>query len=116
MTQKRLTPIAQNLRPASTEAETRLWRHLRNRQLAGHKFRRQHPIGAHIADFACEQARLVIELDGGHHADKIEADARRTESLEAAGYRVLRFWNSDVLQNTRGVLEAIRLALLNATP
>ncbi|RJF90777.1 endonuclease domain-containing protein [Sphingomonas cavernae] len=115
MTQKRLTPAARNLRRSATEAEARLWHHLRNRQLEGFKFRRQYPIGAHIADFACEQARLVIELDGGHHADQIDADTLRTRSLEAAGYHVLRFWNTDVLNNTSGVLEAIREELFTAT-
>lgn len=110
MTQKRLTPISRKLRRASTDAETRLWSRLRNRQLSGFKFRRQMPIGNHVADFACEEARLVIELDGGQHADNA-ADAARTAATEAAGYHVLRFWNHDVLGNTDGVLEEIARTL-----
>jgi len=106
MKHKRPTPIARKLRRASTEAETRLWHHLRNRQLLGFKFRRQAPIARHVADFACEQARLVVELDGGQHADNA-ADAARTAAIEAAGYHVLRCWNHDVLANTDAVLEEI---------
>jgi very-short-patch-repair endonuclease len=106
MNRKRLTPIARKLRRASTEAEARLWHHLRNRQLLGFKFRFQMPIGRHVADFACEQARLVIELDGGQHTDR-PADAARTAAIEALAYHVLRFWNHDVLANTDGVLEEI---------
>jgi BirA family biotin operon repressor/biotin-[acetyl-CoA-carboxylase] ligase len=110
MNKKRLTPIARTLRRASTDAETRLWHHLRNRRLLGFKFRQQAPIGRHVADFACEQARLVIELDGGQHADSA-TDAERTAAIEAAGYHVLRFWNHDVLANTDGVLEEIARTL-----
>lgn len=102
------------LRRRATEAETRLWAHLRNRQLEGAKFRRQHRIGRHVADFACEAARLVIECDGGQHTP--EADAPRTAAIEAAGWHVLRFWNNDVLQNTEGVLEEIRRTLRAAQP
>lgn len=114
MTHKRLTPIARKLRGASTDAEIRLWSHLRNRRLLGFKFRRQMPLGNHIADFACEQARLVIELDGGQHSDST-SDAARTAALEAAGYQVLRFWNHDVLANTGGVLEEIARTLAAAS-
>ena len=112
MTEKRLTPAARNLRRASTEAEQRLWRHLRSRQLEGAKFVRQFMIGPHIADFACRDAHLVIELDGGQHCEAV--DAPRTAAIEAFGYRVIRFWNNDVLENTEGVLEAIRQELLLA--
>ncbi|HVL79264.1 MAG TPA: endonuclease domain-containing protein [Sphingomicrobium sp.] len=112
MTNKRLTPVARRLRRGSTDAERRLWRHLRSRQLEGAKFVRQFPIGPHVADFACRTAHLVIELDGGQHSP--DADAARTEIIEAFGYRVIRFWNNDVLQNTDGVLEAIRQELLLA--
>lgn len=110
MKHKRLTPIARTLRRASTDAEARLWYHLRNRRLFGFKFRQQAPIGRHVADFACQQARLVIELDGGQHADSA-ADAARTAAIEAAGYQILRFWNHDVLANTEGVLEEIARTL-----
>jgi very-short-patch-repair endonuclease len=112
MTEKRLTPIARNLRQRSTDAERRLWRHLRSRQLEGAKFVRQFPIGSFVVDFACRSAHLAIELDGGQH-NQI-ADATRSEIIEAFGYRIIRFWNNDVLQNTDGVLEAIRAELLNA--
>jgi len=110
MTEKRLTPAARKLRRASTEAEARLWSLIRARQIEGAKFIRQFPIGPHIADFACREARIVIELDGGQHADNA-ADAARTALIEAYGYTVLRFWNNDVLANTDGVLEELRRAL-----
>src|SRR5205814_10558718 len=100
------------LRGRSTDAEERLWRHLRSRQLEGVKFVRQFPIGPHVADFACRDAHLAIELDGGQHSP--ETDAARTEIIKAFGYRVLRFWNNDVLANTEGVLEVIRQELLLA--
>ena len=110
MTEKRLTPIARKLRRASTDAENRLWHHLRARQLEGAKFKRQFPIDRHIADFACPAAHLVVELDGGQHSKAV--DAERTAAIEASGYRVIRFWNNDVLENTDGVLEVIRNELL----
>src|SRR3546814_9059376 len=105
---KPLTDLARTLRQNATEAEQRLWHHLRAGRLEDHKFRRQAPIGRHIADFLCEKSRLIIELDGGQHADQAEADQRRTQSLESSGYTVLRFWNNDVLQNTQGVLDKNR--------
>lgn len=108
MTQ-RLTPVARKLRRASTVAERRLWSHLRSRQLDGAKFVRQFPIGGFVADFACRHAGLAIELDGGQHSEA--ADAPRTQVIESFGYRVLRFWNNDVLANTDGVLESIRREL-----
>jgi very-short-patch-repair endonuclease len=96
---------ARSLRAAATAAERRLWQRLRNRQLKGAKFRRQHQIGPYIADLFCLRARLVIELDGGQHDEQTqrEADERRTEYLQAQGYTVLRFWNNEVLQNVDGV-------------
>lgn len=106
MTEKRLTPVARKLRRNQTEAEKRLWWHLRARQLEGAKFVRQFPIGPHIADFACRDAHLAIELDGGQHSEA--ADAPRTAVIETFGYRIIRFWNHDVLANTEGVIEAIR--------
>ena len=96
-----------------TEAETRLWSRLRGRQLEGAKFVRQHPIGPFVADFACREATLVIELDGGQHAENA-VDVERTRLIEAFGYTVLRFWNNDVVGNTEGALAEIRTALLNA--
>ena len=112
MPEKRLTPVARRLRRAMTEAETRLWLHLRGSGLEGAKFVRQFPIGPHVADFACRSARLVVEVDGGQHSAEI--DAPRTASIEAHGYRVIRFWSNEVLANTQGVLEAIRQELLIA--
>jgi very-short-patch-repair endonuclease len=97
------------LRAAQTEVESRLWQRLRNRQLEGAKFRRRQSIGSYIADFFCFDARLVVELDGSQHGEEHEqqADDRRTEYLENHGYRVLRFWNEEVLDNIDGVLETI---------
>jgi very-short-patch-repair endonuclease len=113
MTTERDIAIARSLRQRSTDAEARLWSHLRSRQMEGAKFRRQMPIAGYIADFACPAARLVIELDGGQHADD-PRDAERTAAIECAGYIVLRFWNHDALGNTEGVLEDIRAAIANA--
>ena len=112
MAKKQLTPVARKLRVRSTGAEGRLWRHLRSRQLEGAKFVRQFPIGGFVVDFACRDAHLGVELDGGHHSPL--ADAPRTEIIERFGYRIIRFRNNDVLENTDGVLEAIRQELLNA--
>ena len=88
---------ARGLRQTMTDAERKLWYHLRNRHLSGHKFRRQHEIDHYIVDFACTAAMLTVELDGGQHIGQQEYDERRTRHLEAKGYRVLRFWNNDVL-------------------
>jgi very-short-patch-repair endonuclease len=101
---------ARELRINMTDAERALWHALRKRQL-GARFRRQVPLGRFVADFASFDHRLVIEVDGGQHATRQAQDAARTEYLAASGYRVLRFWNNDVLQNTEGVLEQIRAAL-----
>jgi very-short-patch-repair endonuclease len=97
----------------ATEVEKALWRHLRAGQLGGVKFRRQHPLGAYILDFVSLEARLVIELDGGQHADEARAahDRRRTRYLEDEGFIVLRFWNNDVTENLMGVLETILTTL-----
>ena len=109
---------ARQLRAAATDAETLLWQRLRSRQLAGYKFRRQHPMGPYFADFACIEARLVVELDGGQHAtpEGLLSDQRRSEALAAQGYVVLRFWNHDVLQQTDVVLESILFALPQVGP
>ncbi len=102
-----MTGVARKLRGTMTDAERRLWSHLRASQLGGTKFTRQHPIGDYVVDFACRSARIAIELDGGQHADSA-IDEMRTQVIEAHGYRVIRFWNTDVLQNTDGVLIAIQ--------
>src|SRR3954470_24529011 len=112
MGRKRLTPVARKLRADQTDAEERLWVHLRGRRLEGEKFVRQSQIDAYVADLACRSARLAIELDGGQH-DPIR-DAARTAIIEKYGYRVLRFWNGDVLADTDAVLESIRQELFLA--
>ena len=89
---------------------------VRNRKIAGCKFRRQVPIDRFFADFACPERRLVVELDGSQHADEVDYDAARTELLEASGWTVLRFWNRQVLENPEGVAAAIREALELARP
>jgi len=103
--------LARQLRKSSTDAERRLWSRLRQKQLDGFRFRRRQPIGAYIVDFFCPEAKLVVELDGGQHALAGVHDTERTLWLEARGYRVIRFWNNDVLGNTDGVLFVIRRAL-----
>ena len=97
------------LRASSTDAEKRLWELLRNRQLGGFKFRRQHPMDIYILDFYCVESQLAIEVDGGGHAEDFlpRRDVERSRKLRSQGIRVLRFWNRDVLQKTEGVLQAI---------
>ena len=94
------------MRHIATDAEKKLWRLLRSRQLDAAKFRRQVPIENYIVDFACHEERLIVEVDGVQHAEN-PRDAARDKRLAALGYRVLRFWNNDVLRNPRGVLETI---------
>ena len=105
----RLLTFARELRRDQTSAEDLLWKLLRNRQLFGIKFRRQHPVQPYVLDFYCEAAKLAVELDGGqHNADSGRRyDERRTRFLAAQGIRVIRFWNTDVLQETEGVLDGI---------
>ncbi len=98
--------IARTLRRKATDVETIVWRLLRGRRFAGTKFRRQLPIGPFVADFACVQHKLIVELDGGQHAES-KADTKRDAYLAADGWRVLRFWNNDVIANREGVLERI---------
>ena len=103
--------LQRNLRNGATDAERRLWQHLRGRQLDGCKFRRQHPFGAYILDFVCLDRMVVVELDGSQHAEHVETDSRRTAFLEISGFTVLRFWNNQVLDDIEGVGEAIWQAL-----
>jgi very-short-patch-repair endonuclease len=103
-------PRARSLRHRATEAEKKLWQHLRQPPFKQHHFRRQATIGPYFADFASHQLRIVIEVDGGQHADSV-SDESRTRYLEASGYRVLRFWNNEVLQNTSGVLAVVDTAV-----
>jgi very-short-patch-repair endonuclease len=96
-----------DLRNNQTEAEKLLWSRLRKRQLKDCKFRRQHPLGNHIVDFICLEKKLIIELDGGQHIADSEKDTERDIWMRQQGYKVLRFWNNDVFNNTEGVLEHI---------
>src|SRR5690606_4913709 len=99
----------------STRAEQILWNSIRSRTIAGCKFVRQEPIGPYIVDFVCRSRKLVIEVDGGQHAEN-PRDAVRDGALRKRGYRVLRFWNNDVIGNTEGVLETIAAALQTEMP
>ena len=101
---------ARELRRSMTRAELTLWFALRDRRLLGYKFSRQVPIGPFV-DFCCRSRTLIVEVDGGQHADDAEYDEKRTRWLRAHGYRVIRVWNNDVLQNLPGVLEHIRREL-----
>ena len=105
-----------DLRKRSTDAERALWRLVRNRQLRGFKFRRQAPIGCYIVDFVCFEAMLVVEVDGGHHLEQSNSDDERTRWLETEGFRVLRFWNNQVLKEPDSVLEMIERDLPGRDP
>jgi very-short-patch-repair endonuclease len=107
--------IARELRHAMTDAERRLWHVIRLRQVSGCKFRRQCPIGPYVADFVCLERLLVVEVDGGQHCDS-RTDPRRDAYLRRQGFRVLRFWNHDVLGNIAGVFQVIEAALAAPTP
>jgi len=113
---RELTRLSRQLRRNSTEAEKAIWQRLRNRQLAGFKFRRQQPIGPYIVDFVNFERMFVIELDGGQHAVAREKDLERDHWLQTQGFEVLRYWNNEVLENLEGVLEAIRNKLLPPPP
>ncbi|MEL7689680.1 endonuclease domain-containing protein [Citromicrobium bathyomarinum] len=110
-----LGALAKNLRRGSTDAERKLWGHLRSKRLNGAKFRRQEQIGDYIVDFVCFSRRLVIEVDGSQHFESAE-DKARDAWLKLKGFEVLRFWNNDVLQNEDGVLAAILAALETPLP
>ena len=103
----RATELARGLRRRQTEAEVRLWSRVRNRQLDNLKFRRQVPRGPFVADFLCDEAMLIVELDGSQHDEQLRRDARRTTYLESLGYLVMRVRNFDLLQNTDRVLDHI---------
>ncbi len=98
---------ARQLRRAMTDAERLLWRRLRDRQMNSCKFRRQVPLGRYVVDFVCFEKGLVVELDGGQHAEQEEYDAARTAWLESQGFKVLRFWNHEVMLNVEAVEEVI---------
>jgi len=103
----KLVNMARAFRKRQTDAEQILWRHLRSKQIEGFKFRRQQPIGKYVLDFVCLEKSLVIEVDGAQHADN-KKDMERDTWLTQEGFKVLRFWNNEVLTNTKGVLEMIR--------
>jgi very-short-patch-repair endonuclease len=105
---------AKRMRSAPTDAEHRLWQVLRAKRLSSYKCKRQLPIDGYVVDFVCLQHRLIVEADGGHHGD--EADKRRTAYLKAQGFRILRFWNNDILNNEEGVLQCILDALSPLSP
>ncbi|MDP2242365.1 MAG: endonuclease domain-containing protein [Burkholderiales bacterium] len=108
---------AKTLRSNQTEAEQWLWYHLRAHRFMGLKFKRQKPMGRYIVDFACLERRLIIELDGGQHAEQMAYDQHRDAWLRSQGFTVLRFWNNDVMQQMEGVLEQIRCTVtLSPTP
>ncbi len=109
-----LQAFARELRNSSTDAERLLWRYLRNSQLEGIKFRRQQVIEKYIVDFVSFEKRIVIELDGGQHAENIQYDERRDDCLRTNGFTVVRFWNNDVIENIEGVVEVIRQQCLEA--
>jgi very-short-patch-repair endonuclease len=108
--------VAKALRKNFTDTERLLWRHMRAKQMEGYKFRRQEPIGGYIVDFVCQEKKIVIEVDGGQHSVERERDIERDKWLEGQGYKVLRFWNNEVLTKINGVLEVIRNSLNHPPP
>jgi len=102
---------ARRLRREMTDAERQLWTRLRGKQLEGYRFRKQVPLGRFVADFACMEPQLIVEVDGGQHVDRTDHDDARTAWLETQGFRVLRFWNNEVSDNMEGVLQLIAMAL-----
>jgi very-short-patch-repair endonuclease len=111
----KLMDYARRLRENSTDAERLFWSRVRDRRLSGFKFKRQYATGSYIVDFACTKERLIVELDGGQHAGS-EVDKERDAQLASDGYRVLRFWNNDVLMNIDGVIETVLKNLRRPSP
>ena len=107
------TQRARSLRNNLTDAELKCWPRLRMRQVRGLKFRRQHPLGPYVVDFVCLERRLIIEVDGGQHAEQSAQDGRREEYLAGLGFETLRFWNNAVLTEADAILEVIAQALKN---
>jgi adenine-specific DNA-methyltransferase len=103
--------FARDLRKNPTSPERLLWGRLRRRQMAGFKFRRQHSVGPYICDFACVEASILVELDGSQHVERSDYDFGRDAFLRSKGFRILRFWNNDVLSNTDAILETVYEAL-----
>ncbi|MBN1283205.1 MAG: endonuclease domain-containing protein [Proteobacteria bacterium] len=110
-----LIKFARKLRKESTDAERLLWQHLRARRFSGFKFRRQQSIGPYIVDFICYEKKLIIECDGGHHLENAK-DLSRDQWFSSQGYRVLRYWNSDILLNPMDVLESVHRECMDHPP
>jgi len=108
---ERLIKFAKSMRHQPTNAEALIWAALRGARMQGFKFKRQQPIGAYIVDFVCFECGLVVEIDGGQHADDVSADQLRSKWLQSQGFRVLRFWNNEVIERKNDVLESIIRAL-----
>ena len=106
--------LAKKLRQQSTDAERMLWKYLRAHRMAGYKFRRQVVIEPYIVDFVCLEARLIVEADGRQHLEQLDSDTKRTIFLESFGYKVIPFWNHEILRNTETVLEQIHSHLIEA--
>ncbi len=106
---RQISPHAARLRRDMTDVERKLWQAIRDRQLGGFKFRRQATIGPFVVDFLCAEKALIVELDGGQHDEAV--DAKRTAFLEAQGYRVIRFWNTEVMESFDGIREVILATL-----
>lgn len=111
---RKISPDAATLRRDRTEAEDRFWQAVRNRQLDGHKFRFQHSLYPFVVDFACVEALLIVELNGGQHSEG--RDASCTRALKSMGFEVLRFWNNEILENLEGMLVAVHAALIQRRP
>jgi very-short-patch-repair endonuclease len=107
---------AKVLRRVMTEAEKRLWYHLRAHRFLGVKFKRQKPVGPYVVDFVCPTLKVVVEVDGGQHSEKAEYDRLRDAHLRKRGYTVLRFWNNEVMENLEGVLERVAAAIMHNAP
>ena len=116
MTNPKILNYAKTLRSHQTDAEQRLWYHLRAHRFLDFKFKRQKPIGNYIVDFVCLEQKLIVELDGGQHGGQMQYDQVRDAWLRGQGYRVLRFWNHDVMQQLESVLESILIALASKSP
>ena len=110
---RQISHHASQLRRNRTDAEEKFWQAVRNRQIDGFKFRFQHSLLPYVADFACLDAMLIVEIDGGQHSEA--RDAKRTAFLESKGFEILRFWNNDVLTNLDGVILVVREALIRRT-
>ena len=106
--------LARKLRQQSTDTERLLWKHLRAHRMAGYKFKRQVVIEPYIVDFACLEARLIVEADGGQHLEQVEDDLKRSRFLESLGYKVMRFWNHEILGDINTVLEQVHGYLIEA--